>query len=274
VARRLRVISKGGWELYQSELGTMEELLPDRSLQDAACPLLPFSDAMVVQYVSWLVAHAMSQSYEDRAAETKVAASSELLARAGSTSATLPSAEQPPQEVSPAVSDAIASLAITLNVPVPAGDHTPLQVLRLVHRAVRLRVLPALVSIGEGETAPHSPRNSATERTASCSALTEAASDPSALVQRPALPRRSGAKAGKTAITAPSPAASELLNLSTFPLGFTTHDQATDQASAILRMLYLLDLRELQDSVNDILVLVQEFTANPRTDSALGQVGR
>lgn len=39
-------------------------------------------------------------------------------------------------------------------------------------------------------------------------------------------------------------------------------------------VLYILDLRELQDAVNDILVTVQEFTANPRTDAALGQVGR
>jgi RLL motif-containing protein 1 len=34
------------------------------------------------------------------------------------------------------------------------------------------------------------------------------------------------------------------------------------------------DLRELQDAVNDILITVQEFTADPRTDSSLGKVGR
>ena len=29
-----------------------------------------------------------------------------------------------------------------------------------------------------------------------------------------------------------------------------------------------------QDAVNDILVSVQEWTANPKTDASLGQVGR
>lgn len=34
------------------------------------------------------------------------------------------------------------------------------------------------------------------------------------------------------------------------------------------------ELRDLQSAINEIIVLVQEHTADPRTDSRLGQVGR
>ena len=63
-------------------------------------------------------------------------------------------------------------------------------------------------------------------------------------------------------------------DLGAFPLGFATGDAVVDYASSLLRMLYIADLRELQDSVNEILITVQEFTADPKTDSSLGKVGR
>ena len=59
-----------------------------------------------------------------------------------------------------------------------------------------------------------------------------------------------------------------------FPLGFETGDPALDRAATVLRMLYVKDLRALQSQVDQTLVSVQEFTANPRTDSKLGKVGR
>ena len=51
-------------------------------------------------------------------------------------------------------------------------------------------------------------------------------------------------------------------------------DQQLRRAAAVLRLLYLEDLRELQTQVNTLLATAQEFTANPKTDSALGSVGR
>lgn len=59
-----------------------------------------------------------------------------------------------------------------------------------------------------------------------------------------------------------------------FPLGFATGDAAVDEAARVLRMLHVRDLRALQDAVNDAVVAVQEITADPKTDSRRGKVGR
>ena len=60
----------------------------------------------------------------------------------------------------------------------------------------------------------------------------------------------------------------------TFSLGFSTGDKQVDKAATVLRLLYIDDLRTLQTQVNDIVATLQDFTANPKTDSKLGKVGR
>ena len=64
------------------------------------------------------------------------------------------------------------------------------------------------------------------------------------------------------------------LQLSDFPVGFDTKDQVLNQIAVVLKMLYLSDFRELQNDLNTLIVLGQEYTANPRTNSAMGKVGR
>jgi hypothetical protein len=64
------------------------------------------------------------------------------------------------------------------------------------------------------------------------------------------------------------------LQLSDFPVGFDTNDKVLNQISVVLKMLYLSDFRELQNDLNTLIVLGQEYTANPRTNSAMGKVGR
>ncbi|XP_076267952.1 RNA transcription, translation and transport factor protein [Rhynchophorus ferrugineus] len=57
-------------------------------------------------------------------------------------------------------------------------------------------------------------------------------------------------------------------------LGFDLNDPVLNKAAKILRMLYIQDLRNLQTKANELIVGVQSVTANPKTDTKLGQVGR
>jgi len=64
------------------------------------------------------------------------------------------------------------------------------------------------------------------------------------------------------------------VNLKEFRLGFETGDPSLDSALTILRMLYVEDLRDLQSQINNMIVSAQNLTANPKTDTSLGRVGR
>ncbi|OWR42020.1 hypothetical protein KGM_202035 [Danaus plexippus plexippus] len=46
------------------------------------------------------------------------------------------------------------------------------------------------------------------------------------------------------------------------------------QPNDVLKLLFIQDLRELQTKINEALVAVQSVTADPRTDTTLGRVGR
>lgn len=82
------------------------------------------------------------------------------------------------------------------------------------------------------------------------------------------IPSATGVKMGSERTKSPRDLLSE------FGAGISTGVDIQDQALAVLRMLYVADLRELQDAVNEILVEVQSYTADPKTDSSLGVVGR
>ena len=62
--------------------------------------------------------------------------------------------------------------------------------------------------------------------------------------------------------------------LTSFPSPFESKDRLLKQVAVVMRMLYLSDFRELQNDLNSLIVLGQEYTANPKTNSALGAVGR
>jgi RNA transcription, translation and transport factor protein len=64
------------------------------------------------------------------------------------------------------------------------------------------------------------------------------------------------------------------LSIQDFPLGFDTTDELVNQLSIVMKMLYLFDFRELQNDLNSLIVLGQEYTSNPKTNSSLGRVGR
>ena len=47
------------------------------------------------------------------------------------------------------------------------------------------------------------------------------------------------------------------------PILHLTVDKTLNQVAIVLKMLYLFDFRELQDDLNNIIMLGQEYTANP-----------
>ncbi|XP_054707395.1 RNA transcription, translation and transport factor protein-like [Uloborus diversus] len=74
-------------------------------------------------------------------------------------------------------------------------------------------------------------------------------------------------KQGKSKDAKPSP-------IMELPLGFETGDPVLEKAAKILRLCFIHDLRDLQTKINEIIVAVQNITANPKTDTRLGKVGR
>lgn len=51
-------------------------------------------------------------------------------------------------------------------------------------------------------------------------------------------------------------------------------DPSLDYPVRILRLLQIQSLRQLQTRINETIVAVQNLTANPKTDTKLGKVGR
>ncbi|EFN82210.1 RNA transcription, translation and transport factor protein [Harpegnathos saltator] len=56
--------------------------------------------------------------------------------------------------------------------------------------------------------------------------------------------------------------------------GFNMGDKMLDNAARGLSLLYIQDLRNLQTKINETIVAVQNITANPKTDTKLGKVGK
>uniref|UniRef100_A0A0N5AME0 RNA transcription, translation and transport factor protein n=1 Tax=Syphacia muris TaxID=451379 RepID=A0A0N5AME0_9BILA len=53
----------------------------------------------------------------------------------------------------------------------------------------------------------------------------------------------------------------------------SSKNAAVDAAVRALRLIHLQNLRELQTEINEVVVAVQEITADPKTDKRLGKVG-
>ncbi|XP_006625090.1 RNA transcription, translation and transport factor protein [Apis dorsata] len=56
--------------------------------------------------------------------------------------------------------------------------------------------------------------------------------------------------------------------------GFQLKKTAVENAAKILALLYIQDIRNLQTKINEVIVQVQNITANPKTDTKLGKVGK
>ena len=277
-------------------------------LAATGCPLLApggYQQARLPEYLHWLVAHAVSLNYEENfEALNRDAGEALEVAAAAATGAPAAGAAAQDPPVPPAAAAIIEELARVCNINVAGRSH--FKVLQAVGRALRQRILPAaaahdaaLALEGEEGMAPSGAGAGSGGAGAGAAKITAAlglaAKDPmSSLANFVAAPlpppgaRRAARKCG-TLASGPATLALEgsasasassasagvgSAELTAFPLGFSAGDAVIDYAAALLRMLYIADLRELQDSVNEILIMVQEFTANPKTDSSLGKVGR
>lgn len=67
---------------------------------------------------------------------------------------------------------------------------------------------------------------------------------------------------------------SKHFNVTPKECGFDLDDPVLSEAAKVLRLLHIKELRELQTKINELIVAVQVLTADPKTDQALGQVGR
>ncbi|XP_031841079.1 RNA transcription, translation and transport factor protein [Nomia melanderi] len=56
--------------------------------------------------------------------------------------------------------------------------------------------------------------------------------------------------------------------------GFQLSKPSIENAAKILALLYIQDIRNLQTKINEVIVRVQNITANPKTDTKLGKVGK
>lgn len=63
-----------------------------------------------------------------------------------------------------------------------------------------------------------------------------------------------------------------LLNLP--QIGFDLGEASLNEAGKALRLLHVEELRLLQTQINEAIVAAQSQTADPKTDTSLGQVGR
>lgn len=56
-------------------------------------------------------------------------------------------------------------------------------------------------------------------------------------------------------------------------LGMDIDAPGLNQAAKALRLLHINEIRQLQTSINETIVAVQQLTADPKTDEKLGKVG-
>ncbi|CAK1578081.1 unnamed protein product [Parnassius mnemosyne] len=69
-------------------------------------------------------------------------------------------------------------------------------------------------------------------------------------------------------------AVAKILKTSPHPDYPRTEVSVVQQPADVLKLLFIQDLRDLQTKINEALVAVQSVTADPRTDTSLGRVGR
>jgi len=215
-------------------------------LLEIQCPLIndqsSFNPARKGEYITWLVGHAFALDYEEQGSTYNQDATTYTTEHISDNS-TVSSSSSSSSNLSPETIKLLHELATLLHVSI--DKKSPSELLQGIHRVLRMWILPATT---EKEEQKHTSSSSSSSNTkSSTNTVTK---------------------------TKTNTNNNNNLNMQEFTAGFSTGNDTLDKASTILRMLYIADLRELQDAVNDIIVTVQDYVADPRTDASLGMVGR
>lgn len=263
VVRTLEVQARGPLQVGKPGDTAWDEAF-EAYLDECSCPsTVPRGN--IESCLLWLTGHAVAVAYEDgsetirsRAATAHGAAPIDVsAAEEGATDASL-------TEKGVAASSSASSLSAGAE-----GEADPV--------APSASALPAALSSADAATV-------AAGVSKLCKALgveeADGATPQSELLERcvtqirhrilPAI-RAAEADGGTTTPLAGGVALSDLRGMSS---GVLSGNERVDAAVQVLRLLYLDALRGAQDTANGILEAVQAFTADPRTDTSLGRVGR
>jgi len=75
-------------------------------------------------------------------------------------------------------------------------------------------------------------------------------------------------------ICPPSDTEGDRLDIDKLPVAMDVPDPVVRRAACVLRLLHGIELRALQENINDVINQLQQLTADPKTDVRLGRVGR
>lgn len=226
-------------------------------LRELECPFLAtdgasYSREDVSKYLSWLVQYSLGISYDDNPEEHNKRAEIEIAQVENDES------ERINEVIDANTASKIEELAKLCRVDTSGKDH--FEIIHACHLFIKNRLL-LTVQYGGGVTNDdYVPSTKATKL-------------PTGKLETPKYPpgqRRQRLLQGKPSSLVPF----NSMDVEMFPPGIHSGMSALDKGATILRLLYLTDLSHIQDGINELLVIAQEFTADPKTDSSLGVVGR
>ncbi|GLI67542.1 hypothetical protein VaNZ11_011766 [Volvox africanus] len=210
-------------------------------LQDLECPLPPGD---MTAALHWLVAFAVNLEYEDNADEVAAVSS------------------PPPAAAAAAGSEKQPATSGTASGGQDDQPFTDLEDPAVVAAVLQLISAARIETTKEGGGASSGATSSSSSSTSFIVDRLMAAAQRCVCEVGPAL---------KTGVWSPGKPPRQAL--ASVPLGFGLKGEALSTAATALRLLYIQDLRRLQSQIDHAVVEMQEYTANPRTDSSLGKVG-
>jgi len=246
------------------------------------------SSEQVLGVLDWLAAQAIAAEYADRAQEYNAlsrmmaitdaqqqqqsAAGGEVGSAASISGATSTRLDCTSEAVRDAFEAEVRAVAQLFKLPYDQRDQQA-----ALMRVVRKRVEECMVA-----EAAATQQNSAAQPAQPHTAAGAAAQQPTVAAASSSsfsAKRSTGPVRGRSRLPAAAPLPSTPAELAAaldgLESGFpSTGDELVERAARVLRLLFLHDLRASQNLANELMALAQNYTADPRTDTKLGQVGR